>query len=260
MLSSGGSTIVRASMALVFAAILSMGVAAQDNKVKNIVLVHGAFADGSGWQGVFKILTERGYNVTVVQNPCTSLDDDVAAVNRALEKQDGPVILVGHSWAGAVITQAGVSPKVAGLVYIDAFQPDLGESALTMGTKEPPAPENGILNPDANGFLYYDKAKFHGGFCADLSASEAAFMFASQIPINIKGFAAPLTQVAWKTKPNWAVLGTEDKSISPKTLRWMYARSGAKVTEIKGASHVSFISHPKEVADVIELAVKGVAK
>lgn len=255
-----GSTIVRASMALFFSAILSMGVSAQDSKVKNIVLVHGAFADGSGWQGVFKILTEKGYTVTVVQNPCTSLEDDVAAVDRALERQDGPVILVGHSWGGAVITQAGISPKVVALVYVDAFQPEVGESALTLGTKEPPAPENGIQAPDANGFLYFEKAKFHAGFCADLSAAESAFMAASQIPISIKAFTATLTQAAWKTKPSWGVIGTEDKSISPKTERWMYERSGTKITEIKGGSHVSFISHPKEVAEVIEQAAKGAVK
>jgi len=243
--------------AFIFFSVLgTMKVAAQD-VVKNIVLVHGAFADGSGWEGVFKILTAKGYNVTVVQNPLSSLEDDVAAVTLALDKQDGPTILVGHSWGGSVITQAGVHPKVVRLVYVAAFQPDEGESTIKLIMSAPPAPENGILPPDDKGMVYYDKAKFHAGFCGDLSAEKAAFMYASQGATGAKGFGTPITQAAWKTKPSWAIVPTEDKSINPDIERMMYKRSGATVTEIKGASHVVFISHPKEVAAIIEAAAKG---
>ena len=154
---------------LLFAALFSLGAMAQSpGPVKNVVLVHGAFADASGWEGVYKILSAKGYNVLCVQNPLSSLEDDVAAVNKVLDKLDGPVILVGHSWGGAVITQAGVSSKVVGLVYVAAFQPDAGENVLKWATATPPAPENGIMPPDDKGFIYYDKAKFHGGFCGDL--------------------------------------------------------------------------------------------
>jgi pimeloyl-ACP methyl ester carboxylesterase len=224
--------------------------------VKNIVLVHGAFADGSGWEAVYHILAKKGYNVTIVQNPLTSLEDDVAAVNRILEKQDGPTVLVGHSWGGTVITDAGNSPKVVSLVYVAAFAPDEGESTLTLVTSAPPAPENGILQPDAAGFSYYDKAKFHAGFCADISKEKADFMFASQGPLAGKGFAAVITKAAWKTKPSWAIVATEDKSINPEIERRMYKRANATVTELNG-SHVIFISKPKEVAAVIEAAAKG---
>lgn len=227
--------------------------------VKNIVLVHGAFADGSGWENVFKILTGRGYNVTMVQNPLTSLEDDVAATDRILEKQDGPVVLVGHSWGGSVITQAGVSSKVVSLVYVAAFAPEVGESTLDLVKTAPPAPENGILPPDDKGFIYYDKTKFHAGFAADISKEKADFMYASQGPIHVKAFITPLTQAAWKTRPSFAIVSTEDKSINPVILRNMYKRAGAKVTEIKG-SHVLFISKAKEVVDVIEAAAKAATK
>lgn len=223
--------------------------------VKNIVLVHGAFADGSGYKGLFKILTAKGYNVTVVQNPLTSLEDDVAAVQNVLDKQDGPAVLVGHSWGGAVITQAGNHPKVAALVYIAAFQPDKGESVLSLLQNVPPAPENGIMPPDEKGIVYYSKDKFHAGFAADLSKEEADFMYASQGQFHAKGFITPLTEAAWKTKPSYAIVATEDKSISPDLERTMYKRSGAKVTEIKG-SHVVFISQPAKVAAVIIDAAK----
>ena len=224
---------------------------------KNIVLVHGAFADGSGWEAVYNILSRKGYNVTIVQNPLTSLEDDVAATNRILDKQDGPTVLVGHSWGGTVITDAGNSPKVVSLVYVAAFQPDEGESTLTLVTSAPPAPENGILQPDTAGFSYYDKAKFHAGFCADLPKEKADFMFASQGPLAGKAFTAVITKAAWKTKPSWAIVATADKSINPEIERRMYKRSNARVTELNG-SHVIFISRPKEVAEVIEAAAKGV--
>jgi pimeloyl-ACP methyl ester carboxylesterase len=228
-----------------------------NNRIKkNIVIVHGAFADASGWEAIFNILKNDGYNVTLVQNPLTSLEDDVAATERALEKQDGPVVLVGHSWGGSVITQAGVSDKVAVLVYVAAFVPEIGESTLGLATAEAPAPENGILPPDDNGFIYYDKAKFHAGFAADVNSEKADFMYASQGPIAAKAFTTPLTQAAWKTKPSYAIVATEDKSINPSLERMMYKRAGAVVTELSG-SHVLFISKAKEVAAVINAAAKG---
>jgi pimeloyl-ACP methyl ester carboxylesterase len=224
--------------------------------VKNIVLVHGAFADGSGWKKVYEILSKKGYNVTIVQNPLSSLEDDVAATNLILDKQDGPVILVGHSWGGTVITQAGVHPKVVGLVYVAAFQPDKGETTLQWATSIPFAPENGILPADEKGFIFYAKDKYHPGFAADLSKEDAAFMFASQGPVTAKAFGTPLTEAAWKTKPAYGIVATEDLSILPEIKRKMYKRSKTIVTEIKG-SHVIYMSQPKAVADVIETAAKN---
>jgi pimeloyl-ACP methyl ester carboxylesterase len=223
---------------------------------KNIVLVHGAYADGSGWEGVFNILKSRGYNVSIVQNPLISLEDDVAATERIIEKQDGPVVLVGHSWGGSVITQAGVSSKVASLVYVAAFAPTVGESTLDLIKQAAPSPENGTLPPDEKGLIYYDKAKFRPGFAADVSQEKTDFMFASQIPIHVKSFITPLTQAAWKTKPSFAIVATDDKSISPDLERTMYKRAGSKITEVK-SSHVVYISNAKAVADVIEAAAKS---
>ena len=223
---------------------------------KNIVIVHGAFADGSGWENVFTILTARGYTVTLVQNPLTSLEDDVAATQRAIDKQEGPVVLVGHSWGGTVITQAGNSDKVSSLVYIAAFVPEAGETTVSLAMNSKPAPENGILPPDEKGFIYYDKAKFHAGFAADVSKQKAAFMYASQAPVSVKAFAAPVTIAAWKTKPSYALVATADKSINPHLQRWMYKRAGAIVKEVKG-SHALFIPKAKEVADLVEMAAKG---
>ncbi len=222
--------------------------------IKNIVLVHGAFADGSGWEGVFNLLSSRGYVVTVVQHSCTSLEDDVAAVDRALDKLDGPAILVGHSYGGAVITQAGLSPRIPGLVYVAAFQPDAGESALSQAMSAPDLSDGGILPPDEAGFVYFAREKFHAGFCADLPAARAAFMAASQNPVSIRAFGAPLTQAAWKTKPCWAIIPTEDKSINPVIHYANYQRSASVVKEVRGASHAVFISCAREVVDVIETA------
>lgn len=241
---------------LLLLALLATNVALAQTKVKNIVLVHGAFADASGWEGVYNILAKKGYNVTAVQNPLTSLADDVAAVNRILDKQDGPTVLAGHSWGGTVITAAGNSDKVVSLVYVAALAPDEGESTLTLVSSAPPAPENGILQPDAAGFSYYDKDKFHAGFCADVSKEKADFMFASQGAISGKAFTDVITKAAWKTKPSWAIVATADKSIDPEIERRMYKRANSTVTELNG-SHVIFISKPKEVAAVIEAAAKG---
>jgi pimeloyl-ACP methyl ester carboxylesterase len=226
--------------------------------VKNVVLVHGAFADGSGWKALYKVLTEKGYHVSIVQNPLSSLEDDVAATKVVLDKQDGPTILVGHSWGGAVITEAGNHPKVVALVYVAAFQPDNGESVLQLLQTAPPAPENGVLAPDDKGIVYYDQAKYHAGFCADISKEEADFMYASQGAFYAKGFVTPITKAAWRDKPSYGIIATEDKSINPVIQHNMYKRSNAKVTEVKG-SHVIFISQPKAVADVIITAAKNSA-
>ncbi|RBL90092.1 alpha/beta hydrolase [Chitinophaga flava] len=226
--------------------------------VKNVVLVHGAFADGSGYKGVYEALTKQGFHVTVVQNPLTSLEDDVTATKLALDAQDGPAILAGHSWGGVVITQAGNHPKVAGLVYIAAFQPDNNESAIQWFQTAKPAPENGVLPPDEKGIVYYDKTKFHAGFCADLSKEEAAFMYASQGAFYGKCFATPVTAAAWRNKPTYGIIATEDKSINPDIQRNMYKRSNTKVTEIKG-SHAVYVSQPQKVAAVIMQAAKEVS-
>ena len=246
---------------LVTATLVLTTVAAQVNdanaqSVKNVVLVHGAFADGSGYKALYAVLTKKGYQVTVVQNPLTSLQDDVKATQLALDKQDGPAILVGHSWGGAVITEAGNHPKVAALVYIAAFQPDNGESALQWLQTAPPAPENGVLPPDDKGIVYYDKAKYHAGFCGDISKEEADFMYASQGAFYAKGFTTPITHAAWRDKPAYALVATEDKSIAPEIQRAMYKRSNTKVTDVKG-SHVIFMSQPEKVADVVIQAAQG---
>jgi len=228
--------------------------------VKNILLIHGTFADGSGWEGVYKILTAKGYHVTVVQNPCSSLEEDVAAVRRAIDREQGPCILVGHSYGGSVITEAGSDNRVVGLVYVDAFVPDSGETAAISDPSIPDLTAGAILAPDAAGLIYMDKAKFHACFCADLSAGQSDFMSSSQIPGAVRAFTAPITHAPWKSKPCWGVLGTEDKAINPVLLRRLYQRSNAKVTEINGASHVSFISHPREVAAVIDIAATSSLK
>ncbi len=229
------------------------------SSVKNVVLVHGAFADGSGWRNLYEVLTKKGYKVTIVQNPLTSLEDDVAATKVVLDNQDGPAILVGHSWGGAVITEAGNHPNVAGLVYVAAFQPDNGESALQWLQTAPPAPENGVLPPNDKGIVYYDQAKYHAGFCADISKEEAEFMYASQGAFYAKGFVTPITNAAWRDKPAYAIIATQDKSIDPSIQRAMYKRSKTKATEVKG-SHVVFMSQPDAVANVIITASKEVAK
>jgi pimeloyl-ACP methyl ester carboxylesterase len=252
------STILKSgSISEISAATVATATNAQE--VKNIVLVHGAFADGSGWKALYTVLTAKGYNVTVVQNPLSSLEDDVAATKVALDKQDGPAILVGHSWGGAVITEAGNHPKVAALVYVAAFQPGDGESALQWLQTAPPAPENGVLPPDEKGIVYYDKAKYHAGFCADIPADEAEFMYASQGAFYAKGFVTPITHAAWKDKPAYGLVATEDKSINPEIQRAMYKRSNTKVTDVKG-SHVIFMSQPEAVAKVVVEAAAAISK
>jgi pimeloyl-ACP methyl ester carboxylesterase len=225
--------------------------------VKNIVLVHGGFVDGSGWQGVYKALKKNGYNVTVVQNSTTSLADDVATTKRAIATQDGPVILVGHSYGGAVITEAGNDPNVVGLVYIAAFAPDRGESVSSLIKSAPAgAPVPPIL-PPVDGFLMLDKAKFPASFAGDVSPEEAAFMADSQVPWGVNALGGAVTEPAWRTKPAWYLLTTEDRMIPPDAQRQMSKRAGAKVVEVKG-SHAIYVSQPQAVAHIIEAAAKGV--
>jgi pimeloyl-ACP methyl ester carboxylesterase len=241
---------------LVSGLLFSQSVSAQ---VKNIVLVHGAWADVSGWQKVYKILTAKGYHVDMVSSSNLTFTGDVDAVKAVLARQTGPVILVGHSYGGAVITEAGDTSNVAGLVYVAAFAPDAGESLLGLLKAGPPNPESGIVLPPVNGLIWYDMAKFHKDFCPDLPADEADFMAHSQTPSGLATFTTPLTKAAWKTKPSWYIVSTEDRMIPPDAERFMAKRAKAKVTEIK-ASHVAFISHPEEIAKVIEAAANGSIK
>jgi pimeloyl-ACP methyl ester carboxylesterase len=224
--------------------------------VKNILLVHGGFVDGSGWQGVYKALKKNGYNVTVVQNSTTSLAEDVATTKRAIATQDGPVILVGHSYGGAVITEAGNDQRVVGLVYIAAFAPDRGESVSSLIKNPPPgAPVPPIL-PPVDGYLMLDKAKFPASFAGDVSPEEAAFMADSQVPWGMNALGGAVTEPAWKAKPSWYLLTTEDRMIPPDAQRQMSKRAGATVVEVKG-SHAVYVSQPQAVAHIIEAAAKG---
>jgi len=222
-----------------------------------IVLVHGGFVDGSGWESIYKILKKDGYSVTIVQNPTISLADDVAATKRIVHAQNGPVILVGHSYGGAVITEAGNDPKVAGLVYIAAFAPDKGESVSTLIKDPPPgAPVPPILPPQ-DGYLYLDKAKFHASFAADVDEEKAAFMADSQVPWGVEALSGTISEPAWKTKPSWYLVATDDKMIPPPAQRFMSKRAGSTVVEVAG-SHAIYVSQPNAVAALIEKAVKGV--
>src|SRR6267378_1219302 len=225
--------------------------------VKNVVLVHGGFVDGSGWEGVYKILKKDGYTVAIVQNPTISLADDVAVTKRTIANQNGPVILVGHSYGGAVITEAGNDPKVVGLVYVAAFAPDKGESVSTLIANPPPgAPQPPILPPQ-DGYLFLDKAKFPASFAGDVKPDAAAFMADSQVPWGVEALNGKISEPAWKTKPNWYLVTTEDKMIPPDAQRAMSKRAGATVVEVKG-SHAIYVSQPRAVADLIEQAATKV--
>ena len=221
-----------------------------------IVLVHGAFADASSWSKVIPILEKDGYYVTAVQIPLTSLDDDVAVAKRVIDAQKGPVVVVGHSYAGAVITDAAGGANVKSLVYIDAFAPEAGEPLASAGDKFAAPPLSTALVPDSAGFLYVDRAKVHDVFAKDMPEADARIIAATQKPVNSSVFAAKVTTAAWKAKPSWFIIGTEDRAINPDLLRFYAKRMGAKTTEIKGASHVPFLSHPKEVVKVIESAAE----
>jgi pimeloyl-ACP methyl ester carboxylesterase len=225
--------------------------------MNNIVLVHGGFVDGAGWEGVYKILRRDGYRVSIAQNPTISLEDDVAVTKRILAAQDGPTILVGHSYGGAVITEAGNDPKVAGLVYITAFAPDKGESVATLIKDPPPgAPVPPIL-PLQDGYLFLDKAKFPASFAADVDAEKAAFMADSQVPWGVAALSGTISEPAWRAKPSWYLIATDDKMIPPDAQRAMSKRAGATVVEVKG-SHAIYVSQPTAVAALIEQAARKV--
>lgn len=218
----------------------------------NIVLVHGAWADGSGWQRVHDLLRSRGYHVSIVQNPLTSLADDVAAVDRVLARQDGPVLLVGHSYGGVVITEAGDADSVAGLVYVAAFVPDVGESVCTLleGGAAPP------VRASADGYLFFDPSLFPRAFAHDLSPEHGAFLAAAQVPPAAVAFGTPVSKASWKSRRSWYVLAAEDHVISPAMQRRMAERANATTTEVHG-SHFAYVSRPEAVADVIDAAARS---
>src|SRR5881409_3513361 len=224
--------------------------------MNNIVLVHGGFVDGSGWESVYQILKEDGYNVSIVQNPTISLEDDVAVTRRILAAQDGPAILVGHSYGGAVITEAGNDPKVVGLVYITAFAPDKGESvAKLIANPAPGAPVPPILPPQ-DGFLFLDKAKFAASFAADVDAPLAEFMAQSQVPWGLNALNGEVTEASWRTKPSWYLVATDDRMIPPVAQRFMSKRAGSTVRESPG-SHAIYVSRPAPVVALIEQAARA---
>lgn len=228
--------------------------AAPDEKPVSIVLVHGAFVDGSGWKAVYDRLSADGYEVLVVQNPTVTLEGDAEAARQVIAKAKHPVVLVGHSYGGAVITQAGDDPKVASLAYIAAFAPDVGESVFDLASKPHPGEEAAPLLPPADGFLLVDPAKFPTSFAADVDASTTKFMNASQVPWGLGAVQFKLTKAAWKTKPVHYMLTLDDHMVPPSGQRAMATRAKAKIVEIK-SSHAAMLSHPKEVADFVESAV-----
>jgi pimeloyl-ACP methyl ester carboxylesterase len=233
----------------------------EGHRIRNIVLVHGAWADGSGWKGVYEILIKDGYNVSIVQEPETSFKDDVAATKRALALQDGPCILVGHSYGGAVITEAGTDSSVAGLVYVAAHMPDAGENEADDGKRFPSdLSKSGAIRKTPDGFTYLDPTQFHEYFAADLSAEQAALMARSQVLNFADNFKAVITTAAWSSKPSWMVVAGADRTINPDLERWYATRANSHKVEVAGASHSVYISHPKEVADTIESAARAVSK
>jgi pimeloyl-ACP methyl ester carboxylesterase len=251
----------KVSFASTVAALIVFGAAtapALAAPVKNIVLVHGAWVDASGWKPVYEILTKDGYNVTMVQVPETSFQDDVAATKRTLDLQTGPCILVGHSYGGSIITQAGTDPHVVGLVYVAAHAPDIGEneSALGKGTPSLLAGQKGAIEKTGDGFTFLNPDDFYELFAPDLPREQAEFESRSQVFAAAKVFSAPLTAAAWKTKPSWGIVALADKIINPDLEKWYYARAHSHTSEIAGASHSVYESHPKEVAAVIEEAAQ----
>jgi pimeloyl-ACP methyl ester carboxylesterase len=224
----------------------------------SVVLVHGGFVDGAGWEGVYNILRKDGYDVSIVQNPTTTLPDDVAATRLAIARAQGPVVLVGHSYGGVVITEAGTDPKVAGLVYITAFAPDKGESVDTLIKNPPPgAPVPPILPPQT-GYLFLDKTKFRASFAADVAKAKASFLADSQVPWGVAALSGAVTEPAWKTKPSWYLVATEHKMIPPPAQRQMATRAGSAIAEAAGR-HAIYISKPETVATLIAKAAKSVS-
>ena len=230
-----------------------------NNTAKSVVLVHGGFVDGSGWDGVYQILKKDGYDVTIVQNPTTSLTDDVAVTKRAIANAPGKVILVGHSYGGIVVSEAGTDPKVAGVVYIAAFAGDAGESVATLIANPPPGASVPPILPPVDGFLMLDKEKFAASFAADVRPSLAAFMADSQVPWGIPALEGKVTAPAWKVKPSWYLVATDDKMIPPPAQRMMATRAKATTVEVPG-SHAVYVSDPGAVAGLIKQAAVGVAR
>lgn len=230
-----------------------------DGPVKTIVVVHGALTDGSGWRGVHDILIRDGYRVSVVQEPLTGLSDDVAATKRAIDSLDGPIVLVGHSYGGTVITVAGADPKVRALVYVAALQPDVGETTNQLVSSMPGAVPANDLKQTKDGFIFFDPARFASEVAADVPAAQARFMADAQVPVAAAAFEAPVAVAAWHQKPSYGIIATADRELNPALAHWMYKRSGTKVTQIK-ASHLVYISHPAIVAGVIEQAARSVGE
>jgi pimeloyl-ACP methyl ester carboxylesterase len=245
--------LVTVCCSLVLAALMATKVEAQNGPLKNVVLVHGAWADGSGWKGVYDILVKDGYNVAIVQEPETSFKDDVAATKRVIDLQNGPCILVAHSYGGAVITEAGTDPLVVGLVYIAAHMPDTGENEADDGKRFPSdLSKSSGIKKTADGFTYLDPALFREYFAADLSAEQAAFMARSQVLNYADNFKGVISAAAWRAKPSWMLVAGSDRTINPELERWYAKRAKSHVVEVPGASHVVYVSHPKEVAALIE--------
>jgi pimeloyl-ACP methyl ester carboxylesterase len=245
---------IAASLSLV-----STVIPAKADPPKNIVLVHGAWVDASGWKPVYEILTGEGFKVTMVQEPETSFAEDVAATKRVLDLQDGPTLLVGHSYGGSIITEAGVHPNVVGLVYVAAHAPDVGEDEGEVGKKMPSilAKTDGAIKKTPDNFTYLSPEEFPKLFAPDLPREQAEFAARSQVLAAAAVFSTPLTAAAWKTKPTWGIVAENDQIISPDLERWYYARAKSHTTEIKGASHSVYESHPKEVAAVITEAARS---
>jgi pimeloyl-ACP methyl ester carboxylesterase len=228
--------------------------------VRNIVLVHGAFVDGSSWNGVVARLQQKGYHVSSVQNPLTSLADDAAATRRVLARQDGPTLLVGHSWGGVVITEVGANaPNVAGLVYVAAIAPDLHETTVDLMKRGAPMPAGQAISADANGFLWLDRARYHADFAADVPENLTRVLSAAQAPISGKAFSETVSQVGWKEKPSWYVLTTRDRAVSPDVQRFMAERMGAKIVPM-ASSHLAPVSHAGAIAEVIDHAARELSR
>jgi pimeloyl-ACP methyl ester carboxylesterase len=249
-----------AAASLAFVPVSARAQAINNQPVKNIVLVHGAWVAASGWKPVYEILRKEGFHVTMVQEPETSFADDVAATKRILDLQDGPTLLVGHSYGGSIITEAGVHPNVAGLVYVAAHAPDVGEDEGQLRKKMPSvlAKTPGAIKKTPDGYTYLNTADFLTLFAPDLPRERAEFSARSQVLANASVFTAPLTAAAWKTKPSWGIVAGNDQIINPDLERWYYARANSRTSEIKGASHSVYESHPKEVAAVITQAARSV--
>jgi len=257
----GRRTSLSLCIAILLLACCTLSAQNEQPRVRNIVLVHGAWADGSGWKGVYDILVKDGYNVSIVQEPETSFKEDVAATKRILAQQDGPCILVAHSYGGAVITEAGTDPSVVGLVYIAAHMPDAGENEADDGKRFPSdLSKSTAIKKTADGFTYLDPAQFHEYFAADLPVAQAAFMARSQVLNAADNFKAVITTAAWRSKPSWMLVATKDRTINPDLERWYAERAKSHKVEVSGASHSVYVSHPRDVADVIESAARTVSK